>query len=51
MAALAGSASSAKGSLASTEADIARTTVGLSQLVASLVAGVSWDRIGHPAVF
>jgi MFS family permease len=27
------------------------TTVGLVQLVASLVAGILWDRIGHPAVF
>lgn len=27
------------------------TTVGLLQLVASLVAGVLWDRIGHVAVF
>ncbi len=27
------------------------TTVGLLQLVASLVAGILWDRIGHPAVF
>jgi MFS family permease len=27
------------------------TTVGLLQLVASVVAGVLWDRIGHPAVF
>jgi len=26
-------------------------TVGLLQLVASLVAGILWDRIGHPAVF
>lgn len=26
-------------------------TVGLLQLVASLVAGVLWDRIGHAAVF
>lgn len=27
------------------------TTVGLLQLVASLVAGLLWDRIGHAAVF
>lgn len=27
------------------------TAVGLLQLIASLVAGVLWDRIGHPAVF
>jgi len=27
------------------------TAVGLLQLVASVVAGVLWDRIGHPAVF
>jgi MFS family permease len=27
------------------------TTVGLLQLLASLVAGILWDRIGHPAVF
>ena len=27
------------------------TTVGLLQLLASLVAGLLWDRIGHPAVF
>lgn len=27
------------------------TTVGLLQLVASLVGGILWDRIGHPAVF
>jgi MFS family permease len=27
------------------------TAVGLLQLVASLVAGILWDRIGHPAVF
>jgi MFS family permease len=27
------------------------TTVGLVQLVASLVAGVLWDRVGHVAVF
>jgi MFS family permease len=27
------------------------TTVGLLQLVASLVAGMLWDRIGHPSVF
>jgi MFS family permease len=27
------------------------TTVGLLQLVASLVAGVLWDRLGHAAVF
>jgi len=27
------------------------TTVGLVQLIASLVAGFLWDRIGHPAVF
>lgn len=27
------------------------TTVGLSGLLASLVAGVLWDRISHPAVF
>jgi len=27
------------------------TSVGLLQLVASLVAGVLWDRVGHPAVF
>ena len=27
------------------------TTVGLLQLVASLVAGVLWDRVGHAAVF
>lgn len=27
------------------------TTVGLSGLVASLVAGQLWDKIGHPAVF
>ena len=26
-------------------------TVGLLQLVASLVAGFLWDRVGHPAVF
>ena len=26
-------------------------TVGLLNLVASLVAGVLWDRVGHPAVF
>lgn len=27
------------------------TTVGLLQLVASLVAGILWDHVGHPAVF
>jgi len=27
------------------------TAVGLSGLVASLVAGLLWDRVGHPAVF
>jgi MFS family permease len=27
------------------------TTVGLLQLVANLVAGFLWDRVGHPAVF
>jgi MFS family permease len=27
------------------------TTVGVLQLVASLVAGMIWDRVGHPAVF
>ncbi|MGA3310073.1 MAG: MFS transporter [Xanthobacteraceae bacterium] len=27
------------------------TTVGLSQLVASIVAGLLWDRVGHVAVF
>lgn len=27
------------------------TTVGLLQLIASIVAGVLWDRIGHTAVF
>ncbi|HTS80989.1 MAG TPA: MFS transporter [Myxococcaceae bacterium] len=27
------------------------TTVGLLQLVASLVAGILWDRVGHAAVF
>lgn len=27
------------------------TTVGLLQLFASVVAGLLWDRIGHPAVF
>ena len=27
------------------------TTVGLSSLVASIVAGQLWDKIGHPAVF
>jgi MFS family permease len=27
------------------------TTVGLLQLVASIVAGLLWDRIGHVAVF
>jgi MFS family permease len=27
------------------------TTVGLLQLVASLVAGQLWDRVGHVAVF
>ena len=27
------------------------TTVGLLQLVASVVAGLLWDRIGHVAVF
>jgi MFS family permease len=27
------------------------TTVGLSQLVASVVAGLLWDRIGHTALF
>ena len=27
------------------------TTVGLLQLVANVVAGLLWDRIGHPAVF
>jgi MFS family permease len=27
------------------------TTIGLLQLVASLVAGILWDRVGHPAVF
>jgi MFS family permease len=26
-------------------------TIGLSGLVASFVAGVMWDRVGHPAVF
>jgi MFS family permease len=25
--------------------------VGLSQLVASIVAGLLWDRVGHVAVF
>jgi MFS family permease len=27
------------------------TTVGISQLIASLVAGALWDRLGHAAVF
>ena len=27
------------------------TTVGLLQLVASIVAGLLWDRVGHPSVF
>ena len=27
------------------------TTLGLLQLLASVVAGLLWDRIGHPAVF
>jgi MFS family permease len=27
------------------------TTLGLLQLVASIVAGLLWDRIGHAAVF
>jgi MFS family permease len=27
------------------------TTVGLLQLVASIVAGVLWDKVGHNAVF
>lgn len=27
------------------------TAVGLSGLIASLVAGLLWDRVGHPAVF
>ena len=27
------------------------TTVGISQLMASLVAGALWDRLGHAAVF
>ena len=27
------------------------TTVGLLQLVASVVAGLLWDRVGHVAVF
>lgn len=27
------------------------TTVGLLQLVASIIAGMLWDRIGHTAVF
>ena len=27
------------------------TTVGLLELVASVVAGLLWDRVGHPAVF
>jgi MFS family permease len=27
------------------------TTVGLLQLVASVVAGLLWDRVGHTAVF
>jgi MFS family permease len=27
------------------------TTVGLLQLVASVVAGLLWDRVGHGAVF
>jgi MFS family permease len=27
------------------------TTLGLLQLVASVVAGLLWDRVGHPAVF
>jgi MFS family permease len=27
------------------------TTVGLLQLIASIVAGALWDRIGHAAVF
>jgi MFS family permease len=27
------------------------TTVGVLQLVASLVAGILWDRVGHAAVF
>ena len=27
------------------------TTVGLLQLVASIVAGLLWDQIGHTAVF
>jgi MFS family permease len=26
-------------------------TVGLSQLIASIVAGVLWDQVGHPSVF
>jgi MFS family permease len=27
------------------------TTVGLFQLAASVIAGILWDRVGHPAVF
>ena len=27
------------------------TTIGLLELVASVIAGLLWDRIGHPAVF
>jgi MFS family permease len=27
------------------------TTVGLSQLVASIIGGILWDRVGHTAVF
>jgi MFS family permease len=27
------------------------TTVGLLQLIASIIAGLLWDRIGHTAVF
>ena len=27
------------------------TTLGLLQLVASVIAGVLWDRVGHAAVF
>ena len=27
------------------------TTVGLLQLLASIAAGLLWDRLGHPSVF